>query len=148
MRCGALALTRMKGWVLFFGLWGVLGGCTSIKSPSSAEQTGLEFDCATGDVTPHEAMVWMKTTGPQEVKVQYTSDPLWSTFQETLLVPTIPEQDFTAHIPLTNLTPKTRYVYRSLVPGKRPGRPCRFVTAPLEEDSATVTFLIGVREVL
>ncbi|MDH4194129.1 MAG: alkaline phosphatase D family protein [Nitrospirota bacterium] len=140
---GVLATTKMKGCVLFFGLWGVLGGCVSIESPYSSDQTGLEFECATGDVTPHEATVWLKTTEPQDVTVQYTTDPLWSTFQETLSVPTTPEQDFTAHIPLTNLTPKTRYVYRSLVPGKRPGRSCRFVTAPLAEDSATVTFVIG-----
>jgi len=143
IRCWGLASTNMKGWVVLVGFCGVLGGCASIEFPSSSEQTGLEFECATGDVTPHEAIVWLKTTGPQEVKIQYTSDHLWSTFQETLLVPTTPEKDFTAHIPLTNLTPKTRYMYRSLVPGKRPGRPCRFVTAPLAEDSATVTFVIG-----
>jgi alkaline phosphatase D len=143
MRCWGLAPTRMNCWVLFFWLWGVLGGCASIESSSSSEQTGLEFECATGDVTPHEAMVWLKTTEPQDVKIQYTTGPLWSTYQETHLIPTTPEMDFTAHIPLTNLTPKTRYVYRSLVPGKRPGRLCRFVTAPLPEDSVTVTFVIG-----
>jgi alkaline phosphatase D len=133
----------MKGWVVFFGFWGVLGGCASIEFLYSSEQTGLKFGCATGDVTPHEAMVWLKTSAPQEVKVQYTTDPLWSTFQETLLVRTTPELDFTAHIPLTNLTSKTRYWYRSLVSGKRPGRSCQFVTAPLAEDSATITFVIG-----
>ncbi|MDH5699130.1 MAG: alkaline phosphatase D family protein, partial [Nitrospirota bacterium] len=58
-------------------------------------------------------------------------------------VSTIPETDFTAHIPLTDLTPKTRYWYRNLVAGEGHGRPCQFITAPLEDDVTTVTFVIG-----
>jgi alkaline phosphatase D len=96
-----------------------------------------------GDVTPHEAIVWLKTTDAQTLKIQYTTDPLWSTFQETVMTSTTPETDFTTHIPLTALTPKTRYWYRSLLSGTDPGRPCQFLTAPLPEDSATVTFVIG-----
>jgi len=143
MRRSGLAPTDIKEWVLFFCLCGALGGCVSLESPYSAEQTGPEFRCAVGDVRPHEAIVWLKTTDPQTLNIQYSTDPLWSTYQETVMVSTTPETDFTAHIPLTALTPKTRYWYRSLMPGKSPGRPCQFLTAPLEDDLTTVTFVIG-----
>ncbi|HNP30702.1 MAG TPA: alkaline phosphatase D family protein [Nitrospirales bacterium] len=143
MRHGRLAPTDMKKWALLLCLSGVLGGCVSIESPDRAQQRGAGFNCAVGDVTPHEAIVWLKTTEAQTLKIQYSTDPLWGTFQETMMVPTTPETDFTTHITLTNLAPKTRYWYRSLVPGKNPGRPCQFLTAPLEEDSIAVTFVIG-----
>lgn len=143
MRRWGLAQNTMKELVLLFWLCGILGGCVSIETPDSPQQGGIEFNCAVGDVTPHEAIVWLKTTDAQTVKIQYSTDAQWSTFQETVIVSTTPETDFTAHIPLTALTPKTRYWYRSLVPGKSLGRPCQFLTAPLEDDLATVTFVIG-----
>ncbi len=124
-------------------LMGGLGGCVSLDEVKDPEGDSLEFDCAVGDMTSHEAIVWLKTIDPQHVKVQYTTDPLWSTFQETRLVATVPETDFTARIPLTRLTSKTRYWYRSLVSGKSPGVPCQFVTAPDAEDFAPVIFVIG-----
>jgi alkaline phosphatase D len=58
------------------------------------------------------------------------------------------DTDFTAKINLTELTPKTRYIYRAVVEGKQPGPLCQFVTAPVPDDPAPVTFVIGgdVRE--
>jgi alkaline phosphatase D len=99
--------------------------------------------CAVGDVTPNEALVWVKTKGPQEVKILYTTDPLWIATQETFLISTSAERDFTAHIPLADLTPQTRYLYRMLVPGKKQGPVCQFVTAPPMDVLAPVTFVIG-----
>lgn len=138
-----LAPTDLKQGLLLIWVCGVLGGCASLELPDSAEQSSIEFNCAVGDVTPHEAVVWLKTTDAQTLHIQYSTDPQWSTFQETAMVSTSPESDFTTHIPLTALTPKTRYWYRSQVPGKGPGRPCQFITAPLEDDVTTVTFVIG-----
>jgi alkaline phosphatase D len=99
--------------------------------------------CAVGDVTAHEAVVWLKTEGPQDVKVLYTTDPLWIAPQETLLISTSAERDFTAQVSLANLTPHTRFLYRMYVPGKRQGPVCEFVTAPLPNDPVPVTFVIG-----
>ncbi len=127
-------------WIL---LMGGLGACAYVDEANDPKGTSLEFECAVGDVTSHEAMVWLKTIDSQYVKIQYTTDPLWSTFLETFWVPTIPETDFTAHIPLTHLTSKTRYWYRSLVQGQHPGGACQFVTSPLPDDSAPVIFVIG-----
>ncbi|GJL59948.1 MAG: alkaline phosphatase [Nitrospirales bacterium] len=143
IRGWGLAPTDMKEWVWLIWFCGVLGGCASIEIPDSVEQQGSEINCAVGDVTPHKAIVWVQTTGAQTLKIQYSTDPQWSTFQETTMVSTSPETDFTTHIPLTTLTPKTRYWYRSLVPGKDPGRSCQFITAPLEDEATTVTFVIG-----
>ncbi|MFZ1746856.1 MAG: alkaline phosphatase D family protein [Nitrospirales bacterium] len=138
-----LAPADMKEWVLLISFCGVLGGCASLELQDSTEPRSSEFSCAVGDVTPHEAIVWLQTTGAQTLKIQYSTDPQWSAFHETIMVSTSPETDFTAHIPLTGLTQKTRYWYRSLVPGKGPGRPCQFITAPLEDDVTTVTFVVG-----
>ncbi len=138
-----LGPTDRKEWVLLFGICGVLGGCASIEFPDSAEQGSIAFNCTVGDVTPHEAIVWIKTPDAQTLTIQYSADPQWSTFQESAMVSTTPETDFTAQIPLTALTPKTRYWYRNLVPGKNPSQPCQFLTAPLAEDSATITFAIS-----
>ena len=68
---------------------------------------GLEMGCAVGGVTHNDALVWVKTEGPQEVQILYmTDDPHWIAPQETLLTLTGAERDFTARIPLTNLTPE------------------------------------------
>ena len=125
------------------GLVLVLGGCVSIEEMNVFRSNGLDMGCAVGDVTSNEAVVWIKTEGPQDVKVLYTTDPLWTTLQETLLISTNAERDFPAHIPLVDLTAHTRYLYRMLVPGKKQGPICQFVTAPLPNDPVPVTFVIG-----
>lgn len=130
-------------WIpLLLLIWGIKS-CVPVDDVPLLVEDGLRWECAVGDVTPHEAIVWLKTPEPQSVKIQYTHDPRWTIFQETALVHTLPERDLTAQVPLANLTAHTHYWYRSLVPGKSPGRACRFMTAPLAEDAATVTFVIG-----
>jgi alkaline phosphatase D len=106
-------------------------------------RSSVGMGCAVGGVTHNEALVWVKTKGPQEVKILYTTDPLWTAPQETFFISTSAERDFTAHIPLANLTPHTRYFYRLLVPGKKQGPICQFVTAPPMDVLAPVTFVIG-----
>jgi alkaline phosphatase D len=133
-------------WLSWMGVlflsWG-LGSCLPVVEVPTLATNGLERECAVGDVTPHKAMVWLKTHRPQKVKVQYTSDPLWTTYQETAWVQTLPERDSTVKISLANLTAHTQYWYRSLASGKPVGQPCRFRTAPLSEEAATVTFVVG-----
>lgn len=144
-RCRRWDFSSCSGWqfmVLAMGLLG-LGGCGFVNPGSDFEGESPELYCAVGDVTPHEAVAWVRTHKSQFVKVQYTSDPWWSTFQETLWVSTTPETNFTAHLVLTNLAPNTRYMYRSLLRSQGAGRPCQFVTAPLPDDSSVVTFVIG-----
>lgn len=144
-------MTRMKPvlhawmrWVSRVGCLLVLASCVTQEERNIFRSNGLEMGCAVGAVTPNEALVWVKTEGPQEVQVLYmTDDPHWIAPQETLLISTRAERDFTARIPLINLTPQTRYFYRMLVPGKRRGPICQFVTAPPPDALVPVTFVIG-----
>jgi len=130
-------------WVSSLGLILVLGSCVSVEEKNVFGSNELDMGCAVGDVTPNEALVWVKTKGPQEVKILYTTNPLWIAHQETFLISTSAERNFTAHIPLVNLTPQTRYLYRMLVPGKKRGPICQFVTAPPMDVLSPVTFVIG-----
>lgn len=125
------------------GLALALGSCVSVEGINVFRANGLEMGCAVGDVSPHEAVVWVKTEGSQDVKILYTTDPLWTAPKGTLLISTNADRDFTAHIPLVDLTPNTRYLYRGLIPGKKQGPICEFVTAPLPNDPVPVTFVIG-----
>lgn len=120
-----------------------LAGCSSVDSMNVFRGDGLEFDCAVGDVMAHEAVVWMKTTESQSLALQYTIDPLWTTYQETIPAKTNEARDFTVHITLSGLQPGTRYFYRGVIHGKKPGNPCQFVTSPLPSSLVPVTFVIG-----
>jgi alkaline phosphatase D len=148
MGCWGSAPTNMRGWVLFLGLSGGLGGCVSIDSLYSSARTGLEFGCASGDVTSTDAIIWLKGSGALPLVVQYGPKHTPERMIETDRVTPSADTDFTVKINLTELTPKTRYIYRAVVEGKQPGPLCQFVTAPAPDDPAPVTFVIGgdVRE--
>ena len=130
-------------WTSSLGFILALGSCVSVEEMTVIRSNDLDMGCAVGGVTPNEALVWVKTKGPQEVKILYTTDPLWIATQETFLISTSAERDFTAHLPLAKLTPHAKYFYRMLVPGKKPGPICQFVTAPPMDVLAPVTFVIG-----
>jgi len=131
------------GWIIRLGLITGLVSCASVEELKIFQSPGFVMGCAVGDVTADEAVVWSKTTEAMDVQVQYTPDSVWKTVQESALVRTTKERDFTAHVTLSNLTPKTRYRYRSIVPGNYEGPVCEFVTAPASNDPVPVTFAIG-----
>jgi alkaline phosphatase D len=143
MGCWGSVPTNMRGWVLFLGLSGGLGGCASIEPQYSSEQTGLEFGCASGDVTSTEAIIWLKGSGSQPLVVQYGPKHTPERMLETDHFSPVADTDFTVKINLTELTPKTHYIYRAVVEGKQPGPLCQFVTAPVPDEPAPVTFVIG-----
>jgi len=130
-------------WVFFFGLWGIITGCVSTDITYHTEETGLELGCAVGDVTSNEATVWIKGVGSQALAVQYAPKRSPDSMLETSFVSPAADSDFTVKINLTELTPKTPYMYRAVVKGKQPGRLCQFVTAPISDDPVPVTFVIG-----
>ncbi len=134
---------KPKLWVLVIGLWGVLGGCASIEGVRQSNPTGLELGCATGDVTPNEATIWLKASGSESIQVQYGIDSPSKRMISTSPISPTPDSNFTVKINLSGLTPKTRYVYRAVVERKQPGPLCQFVTAPSLDDFAQVVFVIG-----
>lgn len=138
-----LALLARKPWVWVIGFCGILVGCASPEYLQNPKQTGLDFVCAVGDVTPTEAIVWLKANGPQPLTVRYGTDPRGKKFFTTDEIFPKPQNDFIVKTHLTGLSPKTHYVYRGVVQGKQPGQLCQFVTAPAPEDLAQVTFVIG-----
>lgn len=117
-------------------------GCALVDTRLLVKDENIDVDCAVGDVTAHEAVVWMKTREAQSLVIQYTADSTWTAYLETAVLQTSATRDFTAHAVLTNLQPATRYSYRARSGGP-PVRPCQFVTAPLPEEAVPVTFVIG-----
>lgn len=134
-------------WQVIFGLASFLAigvsGCSSISSVNVPEGEEVGWECAAGDVTAHEAVVWMKTAKAGQVVVQYTTDPLWASYRETQPEQANELRDFTIHVELVGLQPQTRYLYRGIIQGKSPGTPCQFVTSPEPDILAPVTFVIG-----
>ncbi len=140
---------NQKGWTWFVGVMvcGLFSGCAAGDQLDQLNvfgmSSGFEFACVVGDVTPHEAEVWLKTSKPTEVKVQYTTDPLWQVYGETSFIRTEVDRDSTAQVRLTDLEPNTSYRYRSVIHGEKPGQECHFTTAPSPEDSRPITFVVG-----
>ena len=132
------------------------GGPFAEASPSltGAVSQGV----ATGDVTSHTALVWLRTEGPAQGQVRFATLNDWERFasggaQQQSSVKTEQftskkEQDFTLKIPLDGLLPATRYRYdihiiepaqlSAAATGTAQGE---FTTAPTPEDSVPVAFL-------
>ncbi len=85
----------------------------------------LPHGIAVGDVSSHSAILWLRTDGPKAVQVEWASVEAWekislsaSVFPPTARTPVImmgPETDYTASIPLDELSPMTRYRYHILI---------------------------------
>jgi len=141
-----------------------LGGCAgSAQPPVSAGKpvhddwvaittVPLPSGVASGDVTSRSARVWLRTSGPAQVEVEWTPQDQDGSPGRSLVFSTSRDQDFTATVSLENLRPATRYRYvvkarlltqkspRELIDESGSGV---FVTPPADETSAPLTFLWG-----
>ena len=108
--------------------------------PDSLKDTGLSFGCASGDVTPSGAVVWLRAEGESSVSVQYGREPDLERFASVTPVHVTKETDFCAKIMIDGLEPLRTYYYRGVVAGRKPGPIHRFVTAPKPDDPAPVQF--------
>ena len=93
-----------------------------------------------GEVTDDSALVWLRGEPGSRAALHYGRDPKFAEFSSTEPVTVDPQADSTAIIPLDDLEPATRYYYRALVAGKKPGPVATFVTAPRPDDNAKVSF--------
>ena len=76
---------------------------------------------AVGDVTAHDAILWVRTEGPASVYVEWALPSIWEkvSLMGTVIAPvsrtnplvTSAEADYTLSIPLVGLAPATRYRY-------------------------------------
>jgi alkaline phosphatase D len=103
-------------------------------------ETGLSLGYVCGEVTDQSALVWLRAERDSRTAIQYGKDPSFDRFILTELVSVDPDADATAIIPLDDLEPGTRYYYRALVSGKKPGPIASFVTAPRPDEHAKVSF--------
>lgn len=119
--------------------WLTGSGCGTVNV-SSDPTTGLSLGYVSGDVTHTSALIWLRTDPGSRVSLEYADDPSFSQSRWTRALPVDSNADNSTIIPLDHLRPSTRYYYRALVAGKRPGPIASFLTAPAPQDSAKVVF--------
>jgi alkaline phosphatase D len=134
---------KRREFLKVLGLTGLGGlgqfGCASTILQSHKD-TGLTHCYVCGEVTDDSALVWLRGEPGSRAALHYGRDPKFAEFSSTELVTVDPQADSTAIIPLDDLEPATRYYYRALVAGKKPGPVATFVTAPRPDDNAKVSF--------
>lgn len=114
-------------------------GCTpALNGPD--KDTGLSLGYVCGEVTEESSLVWLRAEPESRVVLHYGTDPRLSEYASSQIVSVNPQADSTALISLDKLEASTRYYYRAVVAGKRPGPIASFVTAPRADDNAKVTF--------
>jgi alkaline phosphatase D len=89
-----------------------------------------------GAVGPDEATIWLRTSAPVRVEIEYATNPAMADARRS--APLMPERgtDFVVKPQLRGLLPNTRYYYRVRLDGApdrylEPRSPFSFVTAPL-----------------
>lgn len=134
---------KRREFLKVLGLTGLGGlgqfGCASTILQSHKD-TGLTHCYVCGEVTDDSALIWLRGEPGSQAALHYGRDPKFTEFSSTEPVTVDPQADSTAIIPLDELEPATRYYYRALVAGKKPGPVATFVTAPSPDDNAKVSF--------
>ena len=103
----------MKFHPIPIALWSAL----QLLLASTAPAQVLTHGPVTGGVTATEARIFIRSDQAATVVIQYSTDPALQGAFVSDAVPTIAESDFTAIIPLTNLTAETTYYLNVLING-------------------------------
>lgn len=137
----------------------------SIRTGSSSEEISfldsklLPQGVAVGDVSSERALLWFRTDGPAQVRVEYAPSSLWEQVSKlatavapvpsSALIRTTAETDYTLTVPLEGLSPGTLYRYhvaivdedQSAKPfSQKPAANGEFITPPDDTTSTVVTF--------
>jgi len=142
-RCGAICTestsTFSRACALFLAVVLSLFGAEHVCGQT------LTHGPVVGGVTDTVANVFLRTDQPATVSLQYGPDPSFATFSVSESRATVVGSDFTAIIPLTNLTAETTYYLRVLVNGllqnTLPPYPS-FSTFPPPGSSRSFTFVV------
>lgn len=101
-----------------------------------------------GALAPTEVKIWVRTSGPYAVTVQYDTDPELASPRETEPIETTKADDYTGVVVVSGLEPATEYFYRITVDGIRDRyleqlEPFRFETAPPPDEAANLRIAFG-----
>jgi alkaline phosphatase D len=108
---------------------------TAFARPSKTGTYRLMNGPMLGAPAPDAMTIWMRTSAPVPVIVEYGTDPaLRGALRSRPLIPSA-QEDFVVKLPLGGLQPGTRYYYRILLDGApdrylEPRSPFSFTTAP------------------
>lgn len=113
-------LTRAIGAVFAMMIAGA--GCTAGQSPAPAgtqlpddwvavTTVPLAQGVASGDVTSRSARIWLRTSGPAQVELEWTPEGQDKEHSRALVFSTSPDRDYAATVAVDNLQPATRYRY-------------------------------------
>lgn len=97
-------------------------GCTAGQSPAPAgtrlpddwvavTTVPLAQGVASGDVTSRSARIWLRTSGPAQVELEWTPEGQDKEQSRALVFSTSPDRDYAATVAVDNLQPATRYRY-------------------------------------
>jgi len=97
-----------------------------------------------GGVTATSARLWLRTDTSAVVDFRVSTSPTMTNARTSGSVTTVAEKDFTAHIPVTNLQPNTRYYYQPRINGSPVAYYTLpyFLTAPTEGAEQEFTFVV------
>lgn len=129
----------------------ILAGAVSEVTAAEASSTGyprLMQGPMVGALAPTEVKVWVRTSGPYDVALEYDTDPGFSSPRRSAAVETVKADDYTGVIAVTGLEPATGYFYRVIVDGIRDRyleglEPFRFETAPPPGAAADLRIAFG-----
>jgi alkaline phosphatase D len=110
----------------------------------------LPHGVASGDPTSRAARIWLRTSGPAQVEVEWAPDGQEKDRSHTAFIWTSQDHDYAATVAVENLQPATRYRYtvktrrtdqrspREVIEESGSGT---FITPPADDKSRPLTFL-------
>ncbi len=121
----------------------VLKGVTKIES-EQLDSTRVTHGPVVYGVTDTSAVIFCRTNQASEITLEYSSDPGMIGSVTTRGFLTSSEYDYVAHIPITGLTPLTRYHYSFVINGVTIGQESEysFWTFPQETDPVDHSFAV------
>ncbi len=126
----------MRGVVLALVVLLLTAAGTGAQSSIFAE------GAAAGDVRADSAVIWTRTRGPAEVRVEFSTAPDFRNVQTSDSTTTGPEGDYTAHVGLRDLPPGQRIYYRVAATSET-GPGGSFITAPAPTRDAPLALIWG-----
>ena len=140
-------MPRNRKWENFFIAGALLVATSWLDEAYAANESDIRLThgVATGDVTPHSAVIWARASGPGELVVDVDNDSAFPN-PRRFRSPNSKQTDFTAQVKLEGLQPATRYHFRVhfVSPSRGLSSPAKgtFKTAPRTTADIQVSFVV------